>query len=114
MPPLHEALVEVHKEYERASRAAKDMADLYKKATATSEVLNEKYTRTQAEKEELLEKCWPTEEKLKKAEEELLTRQQPNRLSDSKQELKQRLQEAEASTRSSTARDKKSTQGPKR
>ena len=50
MPPLHEALVEVHKEYERASRAAKDMADLYKKATTTSEVLNEKYTRTRAEK----------------------------------------------------------------
>ena len=33
MPLLHEALVEVHKEYERASKATKDMAELYKKAT---------------------------------------------------------------------------------
>ena len=33
MPPLHEPLVEVHKEYAKASRAAKDMADMYKKAT---------------------------------------------------------------------------------
>ena len=36
MPQLHEAMVEVHREYEKASRAAKVMADLYKKATATS------------------------------------------------------------------------------
>ena len=36
MPSLHEALVEVHKEYERASRPAKDMAELYKKAMAAS------------------------------------------------------------------------------
>ena len=57
MPLLHEALVEVHKEYERASRAAKDMAELYKKATTASKVLNDKCTRTHAEKEELSEKC---------------------------------------------------------
>ena len=48
MPPLHEALVEVHREYEKASRAAKDMADLYKKATATSEILNAQCTNKQA------------------------------------------------------------------
>ena len=40
MPPLHEALVEVHREYEKASRAAKDMAELYKRATTTTDVLN--------------------------------------------------------------------------
>mgnify|MGYP000503496103 CR=1 FL=1 len=33
MPPLHEALVEVHTEYEKASQATKDMAELYKEAT---------------------------------------------------------------------------------
>ena len=40
MPPLHEALVEVHREYERANRAATDIAELYKNATAASGVLN--------------------------------------------------------------------------
>ena len=49
MPPLHEALVEVHREYEKASRAAKDMADLYKKATASWEILNAQCTSKQAE-----------------------------------------------------------------
>ena len=104
MPPLHEALVEVHREYERASKAAKDMADLYKKETVALEVLNKKYTRTQVEKEELSKQCRQIEEKLRKAEEELLTHQQPNRLSDFEQELKQRLKEAEASTQSATTR----------
>ena len=40
IPPLHEALVEVHREYEKASRAAKDMAELYKRATTPADVLN--------------------------------------------------------------------------
>ena len=44
MPPLHEALVEVHREYEKASRATKDMAELYKKVTMTAEVLNAQCT----------------------------------------------------------------------
>ena len=64
-----------NKEYERASRVARDMDELYKKAMTTSKVLNEKFTRTQAEKEELSEKCRQTEEKLKEAKEELLKRQ---------------------------------------
>ena len=29
MPPLHEALVEVHREYEKAGRSARDMAYIY-------------------------------------------------------------------------------------
>ena len=45
MPPLHEALVEVHREYEKPSRAAKDMAEMYKKATTAADVLNAKYNR---------------------------------------------------------------------
>ena len=40
MPSLHEALVEVHREYEKASRAARDMAEMYKKATTAADVLN--------------------------------------------------------------------------
>ena len=44
MPPLHKALVEVHKEYAKASQAAKDMADLYKKATAAADMLNAQCT----------------------------------------------------------------------
>ena len=105
MPPLHEALVEVHKEYECASRAARDMANLYKQATTTSNVLSEKYTRTQAEKEELLEKCRRIEEKLNKAEEELVACKKPTRTSDSVQELTQKVQDAKASARSATTRE---------
>ena len=33
MPPLHEVLVEVHREYDRASKEARDMVELYKRAT---------------------------------------------------------------------------------
>ena len=49
MPPLHEALVEVHKEYAKSSRAAKDMVDLYKKATAAADMLNAQRTTSQTE-----------------------------------------------------------------
>ena len=49
MPPLHEALVEVHREYEKATRAAKDMVDLYEKAIAAVDVLNAQCTNMQAE-----------------------------------------------------------------
>ena len=80
------------------------MAELYKKATEGSKVLNDKCTTTQAEKEELSEKCWETEEKLRKAEEQLVIRQQPTRLSDTEQELNQRLQEAETSIWSTIAK----------
>ena len=45
----------------------------------------------QAEKEELSEKFQHTEEKLQKVDEELSIRQQPTKLSDSEQELNQRL-----------------------
>ena len=40
MPPLDEALVEVHKEYAKASWAAKDKAYMYKKATTATDILN--------------------------------------------------------------------------
>ena len=66
MPPLHEALVEVHKEYAKASRAAKDMADMYKKATAAAEILNKQCTASQAENHRLSEQLRETEEIMKK------------------------------------------------
>ena len=64
MPPLHEALVDVHKEYEKASRAAKDMADLYKNALAAPEILNAQCTSMQAEKQQITEQLRQTEEQL--------------------------------------------------
>ena len=57
MPPLHEALVEVHQEYEKVSRAAKDMADLNKKATTTSNELNAQCIQVQEENQQLKEQC---------------------------------------------------------
>ena len=64
MPPLHEALVEVHREYEKASRAAKDMADLYKKSSVASEVLNAQCTNMKAENQHLTEQLRQAEEQL--------------------------------------------------
>ena len=55
IPLLHEALVEVHKEYEKASRAARDMAEQFKKAAAAAEVLYTKYNNKQQENKRLKE-----------------------------------------------------------
>ena len=41
MLPLHEAIIEVHREYERASKAARDMAESYKKEMAATDQLSE-------------------------------------------------------------------------
>ena len=67
------------------------MAELYKNATVASDVLIDKCKRTEAEKDELSKKLRQTEEKLKQAEDQLL-----DRLSESDQELQQKLHEVEA------------------
>ena len=74
MPPLHEALVEVHKEYAKASRAAKDMVDMYKTAIAATEILNAQCSASQAENQRLSEQVRQAEELLKKITEEVLRR----------------------------------------
>ena len=45
MPPLHEALVKVHWDYERASKVARDMAERYKNVLAVAEELKAQYAR---------------------------------------------------------------------
>ena len=55
IPHLHEALVEVHREYEKASRAARDMAKQFKKTAAAAEVLYTKYNNKQQENKRLKE-----------------------------------------------------------
>ena len=87
MPSLQEALVEVHKEYVKANRAAKDMVDLYKKATAASDILNAQCTATQAENKRLSEQLQQTEEQLKKTKDELLQQTGTRRPFPSNQEL---------------------------
>ena len=87
MPPLHEALVEVHREYAKASWVAKDMADLYKKARATSDILNAQCIATQAENQRLSEQPRQTEEQLKKTNDELLQQASTRRPLESDQEL---------------------------
>ena len=76
MSPLHEALVEVHKEYAKASRAAKDMADMYRKSEQLRETeeimkkINEEVVRRPNESvQEWQQKCQQAEEALKQAEE---------------------------------------------
>ena len=49
MPLLYTSLVEVHREYERQNRAAKDMAEEYKNATATANRLQEQCAKRQAD-----------------------------------------------------------------
>ena len=87
MPPLREALVEVHKEYAKANWEAKDMADLYKKATSASDILNAQCTTTQAKNQQLSEELQQTQEKLKKTMDELLQQASTRRPLESDQEL---------------------------
>ena len=83
MPPLHEALVEVHREYEKASWAARDMVDLYKKATTTLDVRNVQCTHMQAENQKLTEQLRQVEEQLQKTKEEMLQQESTSRPLDS-------------------------------
>ena len=95
MPPLHEALVDVHKEYAKASWVAKDVADLYRMASTATDVLNAPCTASQAENQCLSEQFQQTEEQLKKTREEFLQEATTRRPSESKQELQNKLQQAE-------------------
>ena len=104
MPPLHEALVEVHKEYAKASRAAKDMADLYKKAIAAVDMLNVECTASQGENQRLSEQFRQTEEQLKNTREDLLQQETTRWPLESKQELQQKLQQAEDALKQIEAR----------
>ena len=72
MTPLYEALGEVHNEYGKANRAAKDMVDMYKEATTATDMLNAQCTASQAKNQRLPEQVWQTEELLKKRREEML------------------------------------------
>ena len=106
MPPLHEALVEVHREYEKASRAAKDMADLYKKSSVVSEVLNAQCTNMKAENQQLTEQLLQVEEQLQKTRDELLQKESSRPL-EADQELQQKLQQVEAAFKAAEARAEK-------
>ena len=104
MPPLHEALVEVHKEYAKASRAAKHMDDMYKKAIVAIEMLNAQCTASQAENQRLWEQVRQTEELLKKAREEILQQTATRRPEESKREWQQKLQDTEDALKQTEAR----------
>ena len=95
MPLLHEALVEVHKEYAKASRAATNMADLYKKVIAASDMLNAQCTSLQTKNQHLSKQFRQTEEQLKKTREEILQQIAMRRPVQSEQEWQQKLQQAE-------------------
>ena len=99
MPPLHEALVEVHKEYAKASRAAKDMADMYKKATTAAEILNAQCTASQTENQRLSGQVREAKELLKKITEEVLCR--PD---ESVQEWQQKCLQAEEALKQAEAK----------
>ena len=104
MPPLHEALVEVHKEYAKASWPTKDMANMYKKATAAVDMLNAQCTASQAENQWFSEQFRQTEEQLKKTREEMLQQVATHRPLESDQELQQKLQQAEDALKQTEAR----------
>ena len=63
------------------------MADLYKKARATSDILNAQCIATQAENQRLSEQLRQTEEQLKKTNDELLQQASTRRPLESDQEL---------------------------
>ena len=92
MPPLHEALVEVHREYEKASRVAKDMVDLYKKATTTSNVLNAQCIQVQVENQQLKEHLQQAQDQLQELREQMLQQESVSRPLGSDLELEQKLE----------------------
>ena len=104
MPPLHEALVEVNKEYAKVNRAAKDMADMYKKTTIAAEILNAKCTASQAKNERLSEQVQQAEDLLKKVTEEILQQPAMRRPEESTQEWQQKVQQAEDALKLTEAR----------
>ena len=103
MTPLYEALGEVHNEYGKANRAAKDMVDMYKEATTATDMLNAQCTASQAKNQRLSEQVRQTEELLKKTREEML-QQETRRLVESEQEWQQIFQQAEDALKQTEAR----------
>ena len=95
MPPLHEALVEVHREYEKANRATRDMAEMYKKATTATYVLNAQYKWKQEENQRLKDQLRRDLVVLEKAKEQIMQLESQNRSLDSNLELQQKLEEVE-------------------
>ena len=93
MPPLHEALVEVHREYERASKAASDMAERYKYVSAAAEELKLQYVREQEEN--------------RKMKEIMLQWETQGRPSVSESELQQKLSDAEKAQQAEATRANK-------
>ena len=104
MPLFHTTLVEVHREYERASRAAKDVVEVYKNATAAADRLQEQCAESQADNTELSEKLRQTEEKLKEAKDRVQTQQLPNRSQELDHQVHEQLKEAEKKVEDTTAR----------
>ena len=53
MPLLHSTLVEVHREYEKAKRATKDMVEACKRATMAADRLQEQCSKNQVDNTDL-------------------------------------------------------------
>ena len=107
MPPLHVALVEVHKEYEKASQATKDMVELYKRATTATDVLNAQCTWRQEENQQLKDQLRKAQVVLEKAREQILQLKSQNRRLESDSELQQKLEQAEQARREAEIRAEK-------
>ena len=90
MPPLHEALVEIHREYEKARKAANDMAERYKNISASAEVLKRQFCNVQTENEELKESLRQSETQTRSTASEL--------------ELQQKLEESHKAQQAETTR----------
>ena len=90
MPPLHEALVEIHREYEKARKAANDMAERYKNISASAEVLKRQFCNVQTENEELKESLSQWEAQA--------------RITASELELQQKLEESHKAQQAETTR----------
>ena len=107
IPPLHEALVEVHREYEKASRAARDMAELYKQATTAADVLNAQYKWMQAENQQLKNKLQEEQVALEKAREQIFQPESQRQPLETDSELQKRLDQAEKARREAEIRAEK-------
>ena len=95
MPSLHTVMVKVHREYARQNRAAKDMVEACKKATTVTDRLHDRFSSAQVANTDLSERLCQTEEKLKKAEDQMQNRDFVNITQVPDQQLRNHLRKIE-------------------
>ena len=71
MPPLNTVLVEVHQEYARTNKVAKDMVEACRKTTVAANRLNDQYSSAKEDNTKLTNRLRQVGEKMKQVEDHI-------------------------------------------